>query len=93
MRRSGSLNSVNHLLALAELNQLERQWQTILPTDRLRDKAKELLDAYPLRAADSLQLASALIWCNEEPSGKTFICADIRLSEAAAKAGFSVTTP
>lgn len=34
--------------------------------------------------------ASALVWCREAPARRTFICADQRLSQRAADAGFSV---
>jgi predicted nucleic acid-binding protein len=45
-----------------------------------------------LHAADSIQLASALLWCNEKSKGKPFITFDARLADAAAKAGFAVHT-
>lgn len=51
--------------------------------------ALRVLDRYPLRA-DSLQLAASLIWRVQRPSGKSFICGDHRLAEAADAAGFSV---
>jgi hypothetical protein len=43
-----------------------------------------------LRAADALQLAAALIWCNHYPRGRTFISGDERLLEAAEREGFDV---
>ena len=45
---------------------------------------------YPLKAADSLQLAAALTWCDNRPSGRTFLCGDKRLAEAAKAVGFSI---
>lgn len=44
---------------------------------------------YSLRA-DSLQLAASLIWCEQRPSKRNFICGDHRLALAADSAGFSV---
>ncbi|MHB1959500.1 MAG: type II toxin-antitoxin system VapC family toxin [Acidobacteriaceae bacterium] len=76
--------------ALARLTLLGQGWREILPDDALWNLAGTLLDAYALRAADSLQLAAALIWCRQRPEGKTFICGDRRLSNAAKSAGFSV---
>ena len=76
--------------AVARLRLLSRGWREILPSDQLRELALQLLDEYSLRAADSLQLAAALTWCEERPAGKTFICGDHRLAEAADSAGFSV---
>ena len=46
--------------------------------------------AYLLRTADSLQLAAALIACEEKPQTLPFICNNARLREAAAKEGFHV---
>ncbi|MGB6718435.1 MAG: hypothetical protein WBE47_15910, partial [Candidatus Acidiferrales bacterium] len=62
----------------------------VVPDDQLRQLATELLDKHSLRAADSLQLAASLIWCQQHPSKRSFICGDFRLAEAADAAGFSV---
>jgi hypothetical protein len=43
-----------------------------------------------LRAADALQLAAALIVCDERPESLSFVCLDDRLREAARKEGFPV---
>jgi predicted nucleic acid-binding protein len=72
---------------------LEREWQEIVPSDQIRDLARVALADHPLRAADALQLAAALVWCRERPKGRPFLCADDRLCEAADKAGFSVLRP
>jgi len=76
--------------AIARLALLGRGWREILPGDHLRDLAVQLLDEYSLRAADSLQLVAALTWCDGRPAGKSFICADKRLSTAAKAIGFVV---
>jgi len=76
--------------ALSRLEVLSRGWREILPSDSLRDLATRLLDTYELRAADSLQLAAALVWCHERPERRMFISADQRLSKTAAGAGFLV---
>ncbi len=52
--------------------------------------AEEIPAKFGLRALDSLQLASALIWCSERPRNRPFVCADRRLGEAASDAGFDV---
>ena len=76
--------------AVARLRLLNRGWREILPDDRVRDLATQLLDTYALRAADSLQLAASLTWCEQRPSKRSFICGDQRLAKAAESAGFSV---
>lgn len=76
--------------AAARLRLLSRGWREILPGDQLRELAMQCLGQYSLRAADSLQLAASLIWCEQRPSRRTFICGDHRLVEAAKSAGFLV---
>ncbi len=40
----------------------------ILPSDRVRSLTLELLRLHYLRAGDAIQLASALVWCNQKPA-------------------------
>ena len=90
LHRRGKLKDIEAKGALARLDLLSRGWREILPTDQLRSVATGLLDRHDLRAADSLQLAAALTWCQQRPSRRDFVCADQRLSSAAAATGFSV---
>jgi uncharacterized protein len=76
--------------ALARLELIRRKWAEIVPSEKMRQIAETLPDAYGLRALDSCQLAAALVWCNEKPNGRLFICDDAKLSEAARKLGFSI---
>jgi predicted nucleic acid-binding protein len=76
--------------AAARLQLLSRGWREILPGDQLRELALQLLDEYSLRAAESLQLAASLTWCEQRPARRNFVCADRRLSHAANSVGFSV---
>jgi len=76
--------------ALLRLRMLSQGWSEILPSEELRDLAMQLLDQYSLRAADSLQLAAALVWCGQRPAKRSLVCGDQRLSGAARAAGFSV---
>ena len=66
---------------------------TVTPSDELRRRAARLLAVHPLRAADALQLAAALIWSEEQPHGESFVSLDARLREAAAREGFTVMPP
>jgi predicted nucleic acid-binding protein len=65
-------------------------WREILPTAKVRELAKDLIETKNLRTLDALQLASASVWCFEKPKGKFFVCCDNKLSEVAAKIGFWV---
>lgn len=76
--------------AAKRLQILSETWREILPTEKVRETAKNLIESENLRTLDALQLAAALVWCFEKPKGKVFICCDDKLSEAARKFGFTV---
>ena len=76
--------------AIARLEMMRRMWREISAEDRLRDLAIDLVSGYPLKTGDSLQLAAALLWCDERPAKRTFVCSDQRLSRAARSTGFEV---
>ncbi len=90
LRRDGFLSSneedqIRRLFAI-----LFDAWTEIEPSEDVRLTAGRLLLLHPLRAADSLQLAAALIWAGKTPMGHNFICFDSRLREAARNEGFSL---
>jgi predicted nucleic acid-binding protein len=58
--------------------------------DRVRSRATRLLEVHPLRSADSLQLASALIATQEDPDRMPLVSFDRRLTTAATREGFVV---
>jgi predicted nucleic acid-binding protein len=90
LHRDKKITDLDKQGAVARLRLLSRGWREILPGDQVRDLAMQLLDKHSLRAADSLQLAASLIWCEQRPSRRSFICGDQRLAAAADSAGFSV---
>jgi len=90
LHRLGKLSDGEKQKAISRLDLLNRNWREILPGDHVRDLAMRLLDAHDLRAADSLQLAAALTWCQQRPARREFLCGDERLSKAAIALGFSV---
>ena len=89
LRRDGEITSPGFAAALARLARLEDSWIVILPGARIRAGADLLLEKHPLRAADALQLAAALVWSGDRPGGAPFICLDRRLAEAARQEGFA----
>lgn len=72
------------------LNELEAYWIEVTDIDQVKNRARRLLSVHDLRAADSLQLAAALLFCEERPSDLNFICFDQRLGHAAEREGFRV---
>lgn len=91
--REGHLDIEGAAAALSELRRLESHWHELLPSPTLRRVAERLLRTHPLRAADSLQLAAAIIAAEHEPATLEFVCLDQRLAEAASREGFPVLTP
>ncbi len=76
--------------AIAKLRGLASAWHEVLATDPIRNTAQRLLRTHPLRSADSLQLAAAIVAAELEPSSLEFVCLDDRLSEAAMREGFPI---
>jgi predicted nucleic acid-binding protein len=88
--RAGEMTTEDLGAALRRLGRLRQLWSEVLPTERVRGVAENMPDAYGLTAADSMQLAAALVWCGERPRGRPFVILDERLSVAATKVGFTV---
>ena len=88
--RDGKMTVRGLKQAVARLEVQRASWIEVLPSDRVREIAETLPEQYGLRALDSFQLAAALVWCKEQPRGRWFVCCDVRLAEAATKAGFDV---
>lgn len=76
--------------AFARLAGLVTDAHTIEASAPVRLGASRLLVRHPLRAADALQLAAALVWCREQPSAEGFVCLDDRLRDAARAEGFAI---
>ncbi|MGH7230767.1 MAG: type II toxin-antitoxin system VapC family toxin [Nitrospiraceae bacterium] len=88
LRREGILDRASEDQARTLLAQLAEAWTEMVPSQEVREQAARALLLHPLRAADSLQLAAALVWSNRLPKGHEFVCLDQRLREAALREGF-----
>jgi predicted nucleic acid-binding protein len=88
--RDGKMTAQGLKQAAARLEVQSTSWIEVLPSDRVREIAETLPEQYGLRALDSFQLAAALVWCKEQSRGRWFVCCDVRLADAATKAGFDV---
>jgi predicted nucleic acid-binding protein len=74
---------------LGRLDLLKEEWHELQATERARGIARRLLRVHPLRAADALQLAAALVGSEGDPTSIEMVTLDERLSEAAQKEGFT----
>ena len=69
------------------------RWNEITASVSVKETSLVLLRRHPLRAADALQLASAMVAREEKNTGWAFVCADKVLVQAASKEGFEVLAP
>ncbi|MGA1842313.1 MAG: type II toxin-antitoxin system VapC family toxin [bacterium] len=84
------INSQEEQKAKKPLDKLTDIWTEINPSYDIRDQAIRLISVHPLKAADSLQLAAAIIWSGKSPKDYHFVCLDKKLREAALKEGFTI---
>lgn len=88
LARMGVLNASQRTHAQRLSRNLAQVWSVIQPSEALRSNATQLVDRYELRAADALQLAAAVEWCENHPKNHVFLATDQRLQEAAMLHGF-----
>jgi uncharacterized protein len=91
--REGNIDSQTFQAALNRLKALADQWITVSPSQLILSRSERMLRIHPLRAADAIQLAAAILASRDEPGDSTFHTADSRLAEAAEKEGFTVVPP
>ncbi len=90
--RDGVLSDTGYKAAETRINALMAAWGEVLPDDKVGNLALDVLDRFPLKAPDALQLAAALAWTKERPRGRLFVSCDTRLSAAAREAGFEIAS-
>lgn len=91
--REGALAAADVSRAVSQLRELAGKWHEVLPSELVRTTAQRLLRVHPLRAADSLQLAAAIVAAEREPASLELVCIDERMNEAASREGFRVLRP
>jgi uncharacterized protein len=88
--REGSITRESVRSFKRELSNLMEDWSEITAVELVRERANRLLEVHSLRAADALQLASALVAVGDQPQGVEFVTFDETLAEAAEKEGFKI---
>ena len=89
-RRMGKISLEEERQIREKLDAAVDNWSEIEASGEVRKTARLLLRRHTLFAADSLQLAAALVWCSNRPEGAVFVCLDQRLRDAADAEGFTV---
>ena len=88
--REGSLDADGRAAARTALGELMASWSEISALAAVRERALRLVATHALRTADAMQLGAALVAVADRPHGHEFVCADVRLRDAAAREGFHV---
>jgi predicted nucleic acid-binding protein len=89
-RRERVLGSPEMREARRRLQLLAGDWTEIDDLRAVRSRAQRLVEVHPLRSADALQLAAALVVVSDRPDGFGFVTLDDQLGEAAEREGFSL---
>jgi len=88
--RNNELDTQSSNLAHDRLSMLFEHVNVVRAIEQVKRRAERVLNLHPLRAADALQLAAALVSTYDDPQKRLFITFDDRLSLAAQKEGFQV---
>ncbi len=93
-RREGTLSTTNvQILKANFLFHVEMEYLNVPLDYLLLTLAGDLVDKYPLRALDAIQLASAIRATRMLGEAMTFVSADHNLLTAAAAEGFAIDDP
>lgn len=90
LEREGVLSAASVARATEKLRRAGADWTEVHATEELRHQAERMLRVHPLRAADALQLAAAVIAAEHRPPQVEFVTLDRRLADAARREGFGV---
>jgi predicted nucleic acid-binding protein len=90
LKREDSLDEESEQETRVVLDEIAADWTEVEPIDDMRLLASLLSKDHPLKTADALQLAAALRWCEGDTTGRSFVCLDNRLREAAMGEDFGV---
>jgi predicted nucleic acid-binding protein len=89
-KRGGALADSDLREAETSLRQLLSSSRIVLDVSTVMSRTRRLFARHDLRAADALQLAAALLACDDHPEMLPFVTLDERLAEAAAGEGFPI---
>jgi hypothetical protein len=90
LEREDALAETAMTAALERLDSLAEAWNEVQPVAAVRGAARRLLRVHPLRAADALQLAAAVVAAEGVPASLDLVTLDERLAAAARREGFAV---
>lgn len=88
--RDGTITAAQRRTLLGRFVELFDAWDEVTDLLAVRTRAVQLLARHPLQAADSAQLAAALVAAESNPAALEFVCLDERLAQAAEREGFRI---
>ena len=92
-RREEPESAPQRLAARRDLLGAWEQWSEVTAVELVRRYAERVVETHPLRAADALQIAAALVAAEGDPATIEFVSLDRNLAEAAEREGFGVLGP
>ena len=89
-RRSNDLTEAVRAEAQRQMDAAIANAVVVADVSAVVRRARRLLATHMLRAADAMQLAAALLACEDDPTRLELVTLDDRLAEAATREGFTV---
>ena len=93
LRREAPKRTAELLAARRALLAGAERWAEISAVDLVRGHAEQVVERYPLRAADALQIAAAIVASDGDRTSLDFVTLDRAQAEAAEHEGFHVLGP
>ena len=93
LEREGNISAERARNVLRQIADDAANMYFVQQTAAAMSEAEQLLDRYVLRTLDALQLAGYLMARQDRRSPLIFVCADIRLLEAANQEGLEILNP
>jgi predicted nucleic acid-binding protein len=93
LKREGAFSQAAVARIEDRLSRLSTRWHEVSLVESVRERAERLLRVHPLRAADALQLAAALVAADDRPSHWQFVTGDGALLDAVRREGFVAIRP
>ena len=94
--RKHRTNEIGHGLLHSAINKFEGDWLQLYViefSDEILQPIKQVSQKYPLKAADTVHLASALWLRSSTKADVTFVASDSRLLEAAQRENLQIVNP
>jgi predicted nucleic acid-binding protein len=94
--RKHRANEIGNGLLHSAINKFESDWTQLYViefSDEILQPIKQVSQKYPLRAADTVHLASALWLRSSTKADVTFVASDSRLLEAAQRENLQIVNP